>query len=142
LGAYHLHYELGNPIRKHSKAVEAKLNIPKILRFRVGSFIVFTVTGKEKNRREIMELLGEIILELYGELMFLIVPEKNADKKKTILTKVLAATFFLISVALAFWGIVLLADNHNLIGILPLSLAILFSLVQIIAGIILYNKNH
>ena len=37
-----------------------------------------------------MELVIEIILEIYLELMVLIVPEKNASKKHILIAKILA----------------------------------------------------
>lgn len=36
-----------------------------------------------------MDLLVEILLEVYGELMFLIVPEKNRSKKYIWLSKII-----------------------------------------------------
>ena len=88
-----------------------------------------------------MELLGEILFEIYGELMFLIIPEKRLDKKYVIITKIIAVLVFIGVIALAFWGIALILDN-NPIGILPLSIAVVISLAQIIAGIVLYKKHH
>lgn len=89
-----------------------------------------------------MELLAEILFELYVELMFLIIPEKNRSKKYIWISIVIAVAVFLAVVALTFWGIVLITDYGNLWGILPISIAALISLAQIIAGILLYKKNH
>ena len=88
-----------------------------------------------------MELLGEILLEVYGELMFLIIPEIRVNKKYAVITKIIAALVFIGVIALAFWGAALVMDD-NPIGILPISIAAFVSLAQIIAGILLYKKNH
>ena len=88
-----------------------------------------------------MDFLVEVFLEIYMELMLLIVPEKSITKKHRILAKLLAVFVVLLVLALAVWGIVLLVDYDARIGILPLSIAIVLSLVQIVAGIILYKKR-
>lgn len=89
-----------------------------------------------------MELLAEILIEVYGELMFLIIPEKNRSKKYIWISKIIAVAVFLSVVALAVWGIVLIANYNNLWGIAPIAAAIVISLTQIIAGIILFKRNH
>ena len=88
-----------------------------------------------------MELLFEILFEVYGELMFLIVPEKRADKKYLIITKIFAVLVFLGVLALVGWGIILITDHNNLLGIVPISIAAVISIGQITMGIFLYNKN-
>lgn len=63
-----------------------------------------------------LELLGEIFLEVYMELMLLIVPEKNITKKHLVFAKIFAV-FMLIGVfALIIWGAVLIGDCKNLWG--------------------------
>ena len=89
-----------------------------------------------------MELLAEILFEVYGELMFLIVPEKRMNKKYVMLTKVVAVLVFLGVIALALWGVVLISEYNDLLGILPISIAVLISLAQIVAGIVLFKKHH
>ena len=89
-----------------------------------------------------MELLFEILFEVYGELMFLIIPEKRLNKKYVIATKVIAVLVFLGVIALALWGVVLITDHHRSIGILPIAAAVLISLGQIVAGIVLFKKHH
>ena len=89
-----------------------------------------------------MELLAEILFEVYGELMFLIIPEKRMSKKYVILAKTVAILVFLSVVALALWGAILLADYHNPLGIVPIATAVLISLAQIVAGIVLFKKHH
>ena len=89
-----------------------------------------------------MDLLVEILLEVYGELMFLIVPEKNRSKKYIWLSKIIAVVVFLAVIALAIWGIVLISEYNNFWGIAPIALAIVVSLAQIIAGVVWFKKNH
>ena len=89
-----------------------------------------------------MELLAEILFEVYGELMFLIIPEKNRSKKYIWVSKIIAVTVFLSVIALAVWGIMLISDYNNLWGIVPIAVAVVISLAQIIAGIVLFKKNH
>ena len=48
-----------------------------------------------------MELLAEILFEVYGELMFLIIPEKRMNKKYVIVAKTVAVLVFLGVIALA-----------------------------------------
>ena len=89
-----------------------------------------------------MDLVIEIILEIYMELMFLVVPEKNATKKHIWIAKIAAVLVVLGIFALVIWGCVLIVDQNNLWGILPISIAVAVSLVQIIAGIVLFKKHH
>ena len=89
-----------------------------------------------------MELLAEILFEVYGELMFLIIPEKRMNKKYVVITKVVAVLVFLGVIALALWGVVLISEHNKLIGILPISIAALVSLAQIVAGIVFYKRHH
>ena len=88
-----------------------------------------------------MELLIEILLEVYMELMFLIVPEDKRRKKHRIITVIIAIVITFGFIALGVWGVYLIADKKNLWGILPLAVAILLSIAQITAGIILWIKN-
>lgn len=89
-----------------------------------------------------MDIIAEILIELYGELMFLIIPEKRLGKTYTAVVKITAVTVFLGVIALVIWGGVLIWERGNLLGIIPLSVGVLISLAQIIAGIILYKKHH
>ena len=89
-----------------------------------------------------MDIVIEILIEIYMELMLLIVPEKNAGKKHIRIAKISAVLVVLGVFALAIWGGVLIADYNNLWGIVPIVIAIILSLIQIIAGIILFKKHH
>ena len=74
--------------------------------------------------------------------MFLIIPEKRMSKKYIIISKAIAILVFIGAIALVSWGLILIADNNNLIGIVPISIAVVISLTQIIAGIVLFKKQH
>ena len=89
-----------------------------------------------------MELLAEILFEVYGELMFLIIPQKKMSKKYVIIAKAIAILVFIGVIALVLWGVILISDYNNLIGIVPISIAVVISLAQIIAGIVLFKKHH
>ena len=89
-----------------------------------------------------MELVIEIILEIYLELMVLIVPEKNASKKHILIAKILAVCVSIALAAFVIWGFVLIVDYNNMWGIVPITIAIILSLAQRVAGIVLYKKHH
>ena len=88
-----------------------------------------------------MELIFEIIFEIYVELMMYIVPEEITSTKHRILA-VFFALFVLLGVfALFIWGCVLISDYNNELGIIPIVIAIVISIIQIIAGFILHDKK-
>jgi len=89
-----------------------------------------------------MDIVIEILLELYVAMMLLIVPEKNVSKKHIWVAKIAAILVLLGIFALVIWGGVLIAEYHNLWGIVPILIAVVLSLIQIVAGIILYKKRH
>ncbi len=89
-----------------------------------------------------MDIVIEIFLEIYMELMMLIVPEKNLTKKHKFFAWVLALVVLIGVCALAVWGLALLIDKNNFLGLIPLAFGVLISIVQIVAGIILYKKRH
>ena len=89
-----------------------------------------------------MELLAEILFEVYGELMFLIIPEKRTSNTYRIIAKTIAILVFMGVLALVWWGAILVADDHNLLWIVPIAIAVLISLAQIVAGVVLFKKHH
>ncbi len=74
--------------------------------------------------------------------MFLIVPEKNETKKHKIIAAVIALIVIASIFALIILGVVLIFEKNILLGIIPLSFAIIIFVVQIIFGIKLFNKNY
>lgn len=89
-----------------------------------------------------MDLVIEIVLEIYMELMLLIIPEKNVSKKHIIIAKLLAILGLVIIAALLLWGLTLVIDECNLWGIVPIGVAAVLSLAQIVAGTVLYKRYH
>ena len=89
-----------------------------------------------------MELLCEFLFEMYCELMFLIVPEEKTTSKTYRWLSIAVATVVLLSVlALFVWGGVLLFDHGDKRGSIPIIIAAVISVVHIVAGIVLYNRN-
>ena len=90
-----------------------------------------------------MDIVIEIFIELYMELMFLIVPDKGmVTKKHRIIATVIALIVLAGICFLIIFGLTLIIDKGNLLGIIPLAFAIIISVVQIVLGIVLYKKNH
>ena len=77
----------------------------------------------------IIDFFVEMFFDVYSELMFLIVPEAKGSRKCVIAVVIIAILVFIGVIALAVWG-----------GIL-ISAAVVISLAQIIAGIILRIRN-
>lgn len=89
-----------------------------------------------------MEFLFEFIFELYLELMMFIVPEEKTTSKKYRTFVILVAMAVLLGVfALFIWGCVLISDYNNYFGFIPIMIAIVISMIQIIAGFILHDKK-
>ena len=89
-----------------------------------------------------MELIFEIFFELYIELMMLVAPEEKAASKKYRIMAIFIAVFVVFGVlALFIWGCVLISDYNNKLGIIPIVIAVIISVVQIIARIILNDKK-
>lgn len=89
-----------------------------------------------------MEFLLEIVFEIYLELMMFILPEKKASTKKyRIITALVAIAVLLGVLALFIWGCVLICDYNNKLGIIPIAIAIVLSILQIVAGFVLHIKK-
>ena len=86
-----------------------------------------------------MDIIFEIFLEIYGELMMLIIPESKWTKKKGAIAFV-AITNFIGVFALFLWGMVLLVDNGDVLGWIPIFFAAVLSAVQIGVGIYRYIR--
>ena len=91
---------------------------------------------------DFIEFVVEIMLEVYMELMLLVIPEKNVTRKHRVIATILAVCMLITVVALAVWGAILILDQNNLLGIIPLVISVLLSVFQIILGIVFYNKGH
>lgn len=89
-----------------------------------------------------MEIVFEILFEVYVELMMLIVPEEKATSKKYRALAIAFATVVLFGLmALFAWGCVLISDYGNMLGIIPISVSVVLSIAQILAGFILYGRK-
>ena len=89
-----------------------------------------------------MDIIVEIFLEVYMELMLLIIPKKNVTRLHRFLAKLIAIIVLLGIFALVVYGAILWGDYGNKLGIIPIAIAIIISVVQITLGIILYKKHH
>lgn len=89
-----------------------------------------------------MDILLEILVEIYMELMMLIVPEEKRGKKHYRIATAVAIVCTFGLFALALWGIALIVEKDNALGVLPLSIAVILSIAQIVFGIILFIKRN
>ena len=81
-----------------------------------------------------MDIIFEIFLEIYGELMMLVIPESKWTKKKGAIALVAVLNFVGV-MALLLWGVVLLTENNEPLGWIPIFFAVVLSAVQIGVGI-------
>ena len=89
-----------------------------------------------------MDLLIEILFDVYGELMLLAVPEESLTRRQAILARLLAAAVLVITLGLVLLGVLLISERGQLIGILPIALAAVLSIAQITAGIVLTVRRR
>lgn len=89
-----------------------------------------------------MEIIFEVIITLYMELMGLIVPEKNVTKGMRVLAIIIAIVLALGLPALFLFGASLLFEKNTVWGLILMIVSALLVLAQIIAGIVLYKKHH
>lgn len=85
-----------------------------------------------------MDILFEILIEIYMELMMLVVPEEKKTKKRyRVLAIIIALIGIAATIASLVYGLHLIIDKDNLVGIIPITIAVLLSLAQITAGIVI-----
>ncbi len=89
----------------------------------------------------IVDFFVEMLFDVYGELMFLVVPEFKGSRNCEIVAVIIAILVFVGVIVLAVWGGILISDYNNRCGIIPISAAAVISLAQITAGIILRIKH-
>lgn len=88
-----------------------------------------------------MEIIMEFFFAIYVELMMFVVPEEKATSKGyRILTIFIAMGVLLGILALFIWGGILI-ENGNKLGVIPIVIAVVLSVVQILAGMILHDKK-
>ncbi len=82
------------------------------------------------------------MLELYADLVTSVLPEKGG-KKRLWIARLLAVFCVMLGViALVIWGAVLIGDRGDFRGIIPIAVAVVVALGQIIIGWHLYDKNE
>ena len=86
----------------------------------------------------LFEILGEIFIEVYLELMMLIVPESKVNKGLQIAAKIFAILMIILLIASLVIGASLIEKGDTVMGITFISVAAALSLVQIILGIVFY----
>ena len=85
-----------------------------------------------------MDILFEFFIEIYMELMMLVVPEEKKTKKRyRVLAIIIALIGIAATIASLVYGLHLIIDKDNLVGIIPIAIAVLLSLAQITAGIVI-----
>ena len=89
-----------------------------------------------------MDILIEVILDLYLELMVMIVPEKNVTKGMRVLAIIIAIVLAIGLPALFLLGASLLFEKNTVWGLILMIVSVVLVLAQIIAGIVLYKKHH
>ena len=89
-----------------------------------------------------MDILIEVILDLYLELMVMIVPKKNVTKGMRVLAIIIAIVLAIGLPALFLLGASLLFEKNTVWGPILMIVSVVLVLAQIIAGIVLYKKHH
>lgn len=89
----------------------------------------------------ILEFL-EIILEFYLKLMLMVVPTENVTKKRKVLAGIIAVVMALGLPVLFFVGFWLSLDGDKPWGMMLMIFSGVLIVAQIIAGVLLYEKNH
>ena len=85
-----------------------------------------------------MDIIFEILIEIYLELMMLVVPEEKRTKKRyRLLAGIIALIGIATTIASLVYGLHLIIDKDNLAGIIPIVIAVLLSIAQIAAGIVI-----
>ena len=83
-----------------------------------------------------MDFLIEILFEVFLEAMFAIVPDGHRSKAVRVIAVTIALAVLIGVIALFIWGIVLLEDGNKWGG-LPITASILLSLAWFAAGLII-----
>ncbi len=89
-----------------------------------------------------MDILIEILIEIYMELMMLIVPEEKRGKRHYRIATLVAIVCTLGVISLGVVGVVLIMEQGRALGIVFLVIAIVLSVAQIVAGIVLFIRRN
>ena len=71
-----------------------------------------------------------------------VIPEENVSRGHKLAAKMIAVTVLLGVIALALWGVYLITEVGTMLGVIPIAVAAIISIAQIVAGIVLYRKHH
>ncbi len=89
-----------------------------------------------------MDIIFEVLIEIYMELMLLVVPEEKAAKKRyVVLAFIIALIGISATVAALVYGMYLIINKNDLLGIIPLTIAAILSISQIVAGIVIHASK-
>ena len=90
-----------------------------------------------------MEIISEILFEMFLELMMLIVPEDKRETKKYRAIAITVSFTVLFSVfALVIWGCILISDYNNKLGAIPITVAVVISILWIVLGLVMNAKRQ
>ena len=88
-----------------------------------------------------MDILFEVLIEIFMELMLLLVPKERLTKKHRVIALISACIFSIAVLGIFFLGLVLIFECNDMIGFIPVVLAIAITAVQIGFGIRSYFKR-
>ena len=83
-----------------------------------------------------MDFLIEILFEVFVEAMFAIVPDGHRSKAVRVIAVTIALAVLIGVIALFIWGIVLLEDGNKW-GHLPITASVLLCLAWFAAGLVI-----
>ena len=90
-----------------------------------------------------MEIVFEILFEMFLELMMFIVPEENRGSKKHRAAAFTVSIAVLVAVlALVIWGCILISDYNNKLGAIPITVAVVISILWIVLGLVMNAKRQ
>ena len=90
-----------------------------------------------------MEIVFEILFEMFLELMMFIVPEENrGSKKHRAVAFTVSLTVLVAVLALIIWGCILISDYNNKLGAIPITVAVVISILWIVLGIVMNAKRQ
>ena len=87
-----------------------------------------------------MDFFVELIIDLYGELVFGMIPERGISRRARIVIKLVAAVLTLTTFALAMVGLYYL-DEGRPIGFLPLGIAAAILIAHIAFFVIVRRRR-
>lgn len=89
----------------------------------------------------VFEVISELFINLYIELMTLIVPEKKVNKKKLNIIAVVEAVVLFVAVIVGFCMIAE-SDGASVVGKVVLNTSSAIIVLQIVFGLIIRKKRH